>query len=326
MLSLVLLILTQISLNQTPTASEPTPYDYYLTALDYEEANQYDDALKTFQYIIDNYPDDSIAGKAWRKIIEYNLRGGRIVDAINAAEEVKSKITEYPDIYKEAYGYGLAQIYDYYAGEEEPNEYAKVKESIGTTKYLEELLYEKAKLDTSVVDTAALRDKTDKIRELNPHSKYLFDPMFLLSLLLIEAERYGEAKEILLELKNWPDTAVVSKKMPEVLFQLGIVYEAMGRYGEALDVYQVVASEYPEQPEGFNAFKKVIDFNIAGGRAKAIESIVGDRWGDWFGAKYDLEKAKELYCYALMQLRDYYFEVGDQERAEYFEKKLAELE
>jgi len=110
------------------------------------------------------------------------------------------------------------------------------------------------------------------------------------------------------------------------LYWQAMCLESLGGYGDALVLYQHIADTYPGQPESVDAFKKIIYLNIAGGRAKAIESMIEERWGTWFGARYDLESAKEFYCYALAQLRDYYLELGDQERAEYFENKLAGVE
>jgi tetratricopeptide (TPR) repeat protein len=325
---LVLLILSQIFLNQTHAASEPTPYDYYLAALDYEEANQYDDAMETFQYIVGNCLTDSIAGEAYQRIIDIYIQSNETAKAVEAVEQLKDRMEHNPDIYEEAYGYGLAQLYNYYytiSEEAKAEMYAKrLQVELEATEWIDVLKVDQESYEPTIED---LQRKIEIIRTHNVHSENLLAPMFHLSILLVDAERYEEAKEILLELKNWPDTAVVSEKMPEVLFQLGIVYEAMGRYGEALDVYQEVAFEYPDQVESFVAFKKIIDFNIAGGRVEVVVSMV-EREGsvDWFGAKYDLQRARELYYYALLKLRDYYLEVGDQERAEYFEKKIAELE
>lgn len=106
------------------------------------------------------------------------------------------------------------------------------------------------------------------------------------------------------------------------LYWQAMCLELTSAYGDALVLYQHIADTYPGQSESVNAFKKIIDCNIAGGRAKAIESMIGERWGTWFGVRYDLESAKELYCYALARLYEYHLDIGDEVKAEKYAKKL----
>jgi len=208
-----------------------------------EALGGYGDALDIYQHIADDYPDRKKAGDAWRKIIEFNLRGDRVDVAVSATEEVKSKMTVNPSIYKETYGYGLASLFDYYqrTGDEATAEvYAKkLVSELGTTEPIEGLYYRQAmEKDTSVANIGDLRGKIEMIRARNPRSTYLPDPLFLLSLLLIEDKSFDEAKDVLVELKNWPDISATRDRMPDISYQLGMVHFRTDNYTDAVTEFE----------------------------------------------------------------------------------------
>lgn len=214
----------------------------YWRATCLEALGGYGDALDLYQHIADAYPDREKAGDAWRKIIEFNLRGGRVDDAVSATEEVKSRMTVNPRVYKETYGYGLASLFDHYqrAGDEATAEvYAKkLVSELGTTEPIEGLYYRQAMEDTSVANIGDLRVRIEMIRARNPRSTYLPDPLFLLSLLLIEDESFDEAKEVLVELKNWPDISATRDRMPDISYQLARVHFQTEKYEDAITGFE----------------------------------------------------------------------------------------
>lgn len=207
-----------------------------------EALGGYGDALDIYQHIADAYSDRGKAGDAWQKIIEFNLRGGRVEVAVSATEEVKSKMTVNPRIYKPAYGYGLALLYNHYytSGDEvAAEEYAKKLQSeLGTTEYIEQLYYDQAMRDTSIANIGDLRGKIEMIRARNPRSTYLPDPLFLLSLLLVEDESFDEAKDVLVELKNWSDISATGDRMPDISYQLGRVHFQTENYQDAATEFE----------------------------------------------------------------------------------------
>lgn len=253
-LSLALLILSQPPLNQTSVAPESTPYDCYLTALDYEEAGQYDDALETFHYIVDNYPTDSIAGEAWREIIDIYIQGYEVAKTVAAVEQLKDRMEQNPEIYKGAYGWGLAQLYNYYyaiGDEVEAEKYAKKMQSeLGTMEYIEELERRKLESDTTIRVVNSIEDQREEIKEhkrrietLEPQSTrrpspYLPELLFKLSELLIQDKDYSDAAEVLLYLKHWPDQKAVKGMMPEISYKLAKVYLEVEMYEEALGEFR----------------------------------------------------------------------------------------
>lgn len=214
----------------------------YWRGLCLEALGGYGDALQIYQHIADDYPDRVRAGDAWHKIIEFNLRGGRVDAAVSATEAVKSKMSVNPRIYKPAYGYGLALLYNHYysSGDEgAAEEYAKKLQSeLGTTEYIEQLYYDQAMRDTSVANIGDLRGKIEMIRTRNPRSTYLPDPLFLLSLLLIEDKSFDEAKDVLVELKNWSDISATRDRMPDISYQLGRVHFQTDNYTDAVTEFE----------------------------------------------------------------------------------------
>ncbi|MEA3312389.1 MAG: outer membrane protein assembly factor BamD, partial [candidate division WOR-3 bacterium] len=162
--------------------------------------------------------------------------------AVSATEEVKSKMTVNPRIYKPAYGYGLALLYNHYytSGEEAAaEEYAKKLQSeLGTTEYIEQLYYDQAMRDTSVANIGDLRGKIEMIRARNSRSTYLPDPLFLLSLLLIEDKSFDEAKDVLVELKTWPDISATRDRMPDISYQLARVHFQTEKYADAVTEFE----------------------------------------------------------------------------------------
>ena len=213
-----------------------------------EALGGYGDALDIYQHIADAYPDREKAGDAWRKIIEFNLRADRVEVAVSATEEVKSRMTVNPRVYKETYGYGLALLYNYYyiSGDEgAAEEYAKKLQSeLGTTEYIEQLYYDQAMRDTSVANIGDLRVKIEMIRARNPRSTYLPDPLFLLSLLLIEERSFDEAKDVLVELKNWSDISATRDRMPDISYQLGRVHFQTDNYTDAVTEFEAWTRYY----------------------------------------------------------------------------------
>lgn len=204
----------------------------------FEQLDFYGDALQVYQHIADSFPQRNTAGEASRKIIEFFIRAKQVDKAVAKTEEIKGKMTRNRPVYKDAYGYGLASLFDYYQGigdEATAEVYAKrLTSELGTTEPIEVLYYRQAMRDTSVADIADLREKIEKIRARNPRSAYLPDPLFLLSVLLFEQKTYDEAKNVLVELKNWPDDNATKDRMPEITVQLARVYISSESYQDAI--------------------------------------------------------------------------------------------
>jgi tetratricopeptide (TPR) repeat protein len=203
----------------------------------YENLQGYADALVTYRKIADNYDDRLRAGDAWQKIIWFYLQAKQVDNAVAATEELKRKKTLNPRIYKDAYGYALAQLYDYYwvmNDEATAQKYAeRLISETGNTDRIEELFYDQCLRLTEVSDIPELREKIERIREYNSRSIYLVEPLFNLSILLLQEENYEEAKDVLVELNTWPQASATEDMMPEIGYQLGQVYYFMDNYKDA---------------------------------------------------------------------------------------------
>jgi tetratricopeptide (TPR) repeat protein len=211
----------------------------YWRGVCYERLNAYGDALEIYTRIVDDYRTRPKAGEAARKTIEILLMAGEVDRGAAKVEEVKSLMTQHRRVYRDAYGYGLAAMFDYYANvigdETTAEDYAKrLTSELGTSEPIEELYYRQAMRDTSVGLIGDLRDKIQKIRVLNPRSQFLPEPMYNLSYLLFTNEEYDEAKEVLVELKNWPDANATRDMMPDISYQLSRVYFEMDGYADAV--------------------------------------------------------------------------------------------
>ncbi len=203
-----------------------------------EQLQAYGDALAVYEHIADSFPQRPSAGDASQKMIEFYIRAKQVDKAVAKTEEVKSKMTRNRAIYRDAYGYGLASLFDYYQGigdETTAEVYAKrLTSELGTTEPIEQLYFRQAMRDTTTADIADLREKIEKIRARNPRSQYLPDPLFLLSYLLVQQKTYDEAKNVLVELNNWPNSEATKDKMPEITFQLATVYYMQNSYQDAI--------------------------------------------------------------------------------------------
>jgi TolA-binding protein len=194
-------------------------------------------AFGLYQHIARRYPKSDRAGDASSKIVEYYINTSQIDEADKAVRRIQYKMTENPRVYRRAYGYSLALLYQYYESVDDTinsvKYVKKLQSELGNTEYIEQLYYEQAMCDTSVVNIGHLRGTIEKIRARMPSSSYLPDPLFLLSLLLIEGENFSEAKDILMELKNWPDATATRDRMPEISYQLARIYFTLENYEES---------------------------------------------------------------------------------------------
>ncbi len=268
-----------------------------------EQLGAYGDALATYQHIADDYSSRPKAGEAWRKIIEFYIRAQDVTSAEAAVEQVKSKMTRNPRIYKDPYGYGLAALLDYYQGtgdEATAENYAKlIVSELRTTDPIEQIYYVQGLRDTSVVDIADLKDKIEKIRSWNNKSQYLPDLMYNLGYLLYQQKSYTESKEVLVQLKNWPDVNAIRDILPEITYQLALVYHQQEAYKDVvtqmsswLRYYETGDNARPQLAPNVNYFLALAYFGL--GEDKSLSPQ--ERRGYFRKALGSFEKIKSQYA------------------------------
>lgn len=207
----------------------------------FEQLNFFGDALLVYEHIADTYPQRRTAGDACQKMIEFYMRAKQVDNAEKRVEVVGGRMKTNRSIYRDAYGFGLASLFDYYLsiGDKwtaDTYERRLTKE-LGTTEYVEQIYYSRAMRDTTTADIEDIKDNINKITERNPRSQYLPDPFFLLSVLLFEQRNYEEAKEILLKLESWPKP-FIRDRMPEISVQLGRCYYNLEQYAQAITEFE----------------------------------------------------------------------------------------
>lgn len=196
------------------------PY-YYLLGQCYEEQEKWPEALNAYSYPFEYHPEHPISGKAGKKIIFIYLMAGEVDRAGAKVEETKSLMTKYPEIYKNAYGYGLTMILLYYAVIDDESMDWVIDWVIYET-------YSEGKINLTVSSIPFLQDV---IADLN---KYQFQlsavPQLSLILadLLMQDGKYDEAKEALLVIKNWEDAKFVAPVMTKVDRMIAECEEKMG--------------------------------------------------------------------------------------------------
>ncbi|NLI97359.1 tetratricopeptide repeat protein [bacterium] len=206
----------------------------------FEQLNFFGDALLVYEHIADTYPQRRTAGDACQKMIEFYMRAKQVDNAEKRVEVVGGRMKTNRSIYRDAYGFGLASLFDYYLsiGDEKTAEvYAKrLTKELGTTE--KNVTTPHPIYNPTVYDIPDLRKKIRKISERNPQSQYLPDPLFLLSYLLMESKNYDEAKDILMKLKSWPVPDAVKDRMPEISVQLGRCYYNLEQYAQAITEFE----------------------------------------------------------------------------------------
>ncbi len=217
-------------------------------ALCLENLQAYGDALVLYEKLMNEYPDRERAGDAAEKVVEFYVRANKIKEAEARLEELKAKKATYPKIYKDSYGRALALLYGYYRGigdDVKAKEFAqRIRSELRTTRYLEEIFYEEGLKDTTIAQIDHLKGVINDLRGINENSEFLPQLMFNLSYLLMEAKKYDEAKNILVQLRTWPRIDIVQPLMPEVLFQLGRVFYELKAYDDAIAQLKVFIKDY----------------------------------------------------------------------------------
>lgn len=213
-----------------------------------------DDSLDYWYEIAEAYSDSSIAGDAWQEIIKFYMRAGEIEKAKNAVEEVKSKMTVNPSIYKKPYGYGLTSLFDYYlaAGDAATAEqYAKrLQSELGLTEAAE-LLYEIGQERTSrEEDIGKLRAFWEQHgNESHRHISEFFpgpDLLYSLACVQFENKEYYQSAKVLLYLKYLPETEEAEAVRPEAMPLLSRVYYELERYDFAYEELSEWQKRYEE--------------------------------------------------------------------------------
>ncbi|MBN2378191.1 tetratricopeptide repeat protein [candidate division WOR-3 bacterium] len=337
---------------------------FLLTNLErYEEAIDYwtllkgwhdQDTVKAFMPFIIFY-----LGKSYYQIEHYYKGATELEAGLPVLEE--SEDQRIRELYVEA----LKLLYEYYLNisqnEEKAEYYAKkIISETGSTDAIEMLYYSREVESTELDGDEELRKAIESQKPKNPDpSPYLVEPNYNLALLLMEADRYQEAIDVLNTLKNWPDTAAVKEYMSGIRFNLGKAFLMNGDYEAAfveldvwssfhaqadsvrlnqaqemmsqamdsisastgaMDIYRKIVEAYPERPAAGIAYQKIVELYLDNDKLDSAEALCKE---------LKERKAKnpriykEPYTFALALLYDYYLNVvGDTVKAEEYAKIL----
>ncbi|MBN2379469.1 tetratricopeptide repeat protein [candidate division WOR-3 bacterium] len=267
-----------------------------------ERLKWWGDALAIYRELTDSYSERPAAGIAWQKIVDFYLQAREADKAVAATEDLKSLKAKNPRIYKEPYTFALALMYDYMLNiandEVRAEEYAKTLISeTGSTEKIEMLYYSKSMEFTEPSDIEDLRETIERLRDYNDRSPYLVEPNYNLGLLLMQEERYGEAKEVLVSLQNWPDANATRDMMPEIRFQLGRAYYENGNFADAAAELESWTKTYTKGDDARidlapNAFWILALSYVQQGEVESSPQIRGRHYKD---AKGHLETLKAEY-------------------------------
>jgi len=212
----------------------------YWKAVTAEQGEWFGDALDLYIHITEAYPERSTAGDAYRKIVEYYLLAREPERAEEKTAELGKKAKRNPEIYQDAYEFAVSLMYNYFLNVSEERDdaekYSKTYFKItGNSEMIEQLYYMEAMELTDTNDIKHLEGTVEMIRDYNPESIYLIDPLYNLSLLFSSMDRWEEVREITGELINWHDSNTVRILMPELSLQLSRSQYELGIYDKSIE-------------------------------------------------------------------------------------------